>query len=270
MTPLMLGTVALFMSSGMVAVNNSKTPAVVHGFSGTSVSIDLMVEPLNINLLEPVEIRADLYQKGQTLLAPVQKEIEVAKSSTYEGCSGNATYIFPLIPWQLPIPEVKRETQFVAGLRTKSGDGPWQPSGQIYLTAYPKDFAKTALAAVCKTRQLRLLGGSSRLRAFFKAQQVPFEDAGDGLNALPSNGGPEIYLIESDAAELTDWRASHPHWKGNLVVFCPDAPLLPGVFVTMQNGLNLAKITLPLLDALSSNPRNQKTFLEILETFNNP
>ncbi len=258
------------MSLGTVPVNDSKTPASFDGFGGTSASIAIEILPVSLNLLAPVEIRADLYQKGQTLLAPIQKEIEVAQPSVYEGCFGNPTYVLPLICWQLPIPEVKRETQFVARLRTKSGDGPWLSSGQIYITAYPRDFVKTALAAVCKARPLRLLGESSRLHAFFKAQNVPFETAGEGLNALPANGGPEIYFIESDAANLTDWLAANPHWKGNLVAFCPDAPLLSGVFVTRQDGLHLAKVTLPLLDSLSSNPRNQKTFLEILETVNHP
>ena len=244
----------------------------VHVFGGQPVKVDLAVKPLSSNRLEPLEIQADLYQKGQSLLAPIQKDIVVAKASHFDGCfQSSGLFFLPLISWELPVPEVKRETEMIARLRMKSGGGEWLPSGQISITVYPPGFAKEALAAFSKKRGLHLFGENKRLREFLKAQKAEFDYAGEDLATLPNatqdNG---VYIGEATSRELAEWLGTHPGWRGNIVVFCPDSPLMPGVFVTAQGGFRIAKVTLPLLDTLSSDPRSQKTLLEILNTLSAP
>jgi len=272
MNTLALHAAVLLMSLGLVNIDGTNpsggNPPMVHVFGGQRVKVDMAVKPLNTNLLEPLEIQADLYQKGQALLAPIQKDIVVAKASRFDGCG---QLFLPLISWELPVPEVKRETEMVARLRMKSGGGEWLPSGQISITVYPLGFAKEPLAAFSKKRGFHLFGKNKPLRAFLKDQKVEFDDAGENLAVLPNatrdNG---VYIGEATSRELAEWLGTHPGWRGHIVVFCPDSPLLPGVFVSTQGGFRIAKVTLPLLDTLSSDPRSQKTFLEILNTLTAP
>lgn len=233
-------------------------------FSGQPLKVDLAVETPGGNA---VEIRADLYQKGESLLAPIQKDIVVAKAIHSDG-----NQLFrPLVSWTLPVPEVKGETQMMARFRITANGTEWTPAGQILITVYPTGFAKDDFSAFGKTRGLHIFGSSNRLRSFLKAQKAEFDDAGDDLASLPPAPDKKgLYLGEATARELADWLVEHPGWRGNIAVFCPDALLLPGVFVTSQGGFKTIKVTLPLLDTLSSDPRAQKTLLEILNTLAPP
>lgn len=232
-----------------------------YAFGGQSLNVELAVESPEGH---HVVIKADLYQKGQSLLAPIQKDIAVADTVRLE----KNPAIRPLVSWTLPVPEVKRETQMLARFRTSENQSEWTPAGQILVTVYPPGLAKEGLAAFGKAQGLHVFGNGDRLRDFLKAQQVEFDDAGTDLTALPPNPEDQgVYLGEATSAELTSWLAAHPNWRGNLVVFCPDSPLLPGVFVTAQSGYRTVKVTLPLLDTLATDPRGQKTLLEILHTF---
>lgn len=276
MTSTTLHLAALAVSLGLAHIDGTGQPGaipVIYAFGGQPATIDLVVEPSGVNLPEPLEIRADLFQKGGAILAAVHKNILIAAPSRYEGCfqTVNGPFYVPLIRWKWTVPEVKRETEFIARLRMKSGNGEWLPSGQISLTAYPRDFAKTDLGPLSKARGLCIVGESKHLRDFFTTRQVAFDETAGGVDALPSiDGKGKIFLAELTSDELAAWLASNPHWEGNLVVFCPGAPLLPGVYVTRQSAFCLTKVTLPLLGSISSDPRSQKTFLEILNVSNNP
>jgi len=265
----------LLMALGVVKLDNSGKPAgnasAIHVFGGQTAKVELVVEPTNGNLAEPMEIQADLFQKGESLLAPIQKDIIVAKASRYEKCFQNEPSLRPLLTWELPVPEVKRETEMLARLRIKSGGGEWVSAGQILITAYPLEFTKGPLAELAKEWGFHVFGENKNLRNYLKANKVEFDDAGDDLQALPTK--PEdkgIYIGDADAQFAANWLASHSAWPSSIVVFCTDSPLLPGVYVSEHNGFRIVKVTLPLLDTLPSDPRSQKTFLEILKLLNTP
>lgn len=236
----------------------------VHAFGGQPVKVDLAVETPSGT---PVEIKADLFQKGQSLLMPIQKDIAVAQGIR----AGEHPSFRPLLSWTFPVPEVKRETEMIARLRIKTANGEWTPAGQILIRVYPPEFTKETLAAISRQRGLHIFGETNRLRDFLKAQKVEFHDEGNSLAALPTNPDEKgIYLGESTTGELADWLAAQPGWPGNLVVFCADSHLMSGVFVTEKGGFRTVKVTLPLLDNLSSDPQSQKTLLEILNTLTAP
>ena len=264
MTALNLPIAILRLVLGVAQIDGTShpggNPPIMHVFGGQPAKIDLGVETPGGS---PVEIQADLYQKGQSLVVPIKKEIPVARAVH----SDENQPFHSLISWTLLVPEVKRETEMIACLRIKTISGEWTPAGQILIKAYPQGFAMEPLVAFSKERGLHLFGENKRLRAFLNAQKMEFDNVGDGLAELPMK--PEdkgIYIGEATSNDLEDWLAVHPAWQGNIVVFCPDSSLLPGVFVTTQSGFQTVKVTLPLLDNLSSDPRSQKTLLEILNT----
>jgi hypothetical protein len=263
MNMLNLPMAILWLALGIVRIDGT-SPSMIHAFGGQPVKVELAIETPGGNA---VEVRADLYQKGQSLLAPIQKDIAVAKAAHSE----ESPAFRPLVSWTLPVPEVKRETQMMARFRVTTDGTTWTPAGQILITAYPAGFAKQELAAFGKTPGLHVFGGGKQLRGFLQTQKVEFDDAGEGLSALPqSPDDPGIYIGDATSRELADWLGTHPGWRGNLVVFCSDSALLPGVFVTAQGGFRTIKVTLLLLDTLSGDPRSQKTLLEILTTITTP
>ena len=239
---------------------DSPTGVAYHAFGGRPLKIELAVEvPVGV----PVDIRADLFQKGESLLAPLQKDILVAQAVRSDGQpSGRA-----LVAWELAVPEVKRETKMLVRLKSKSASGEWVSAGQFLFAAYPPGFADEALAGISKDRPIHMFGENKNLRAFLKTKKLAFDDDLEGLSSLPVDPDAKaIYIGEAAAADLSAWLAAHSGWRGNLVVFCPDATSMPGVFVTVRGGLRLAKVTLPLLNSLSNDPLSQKTFVEILNT----
>lgn len=262
----LLATVSLGETQPVLRVlaPSGPTEPVYHVTGGQSLKVEMVLES---PARGSVEIVADLFQKSQSLLAPIQKEILVAKAVPSEE---NQAFR-PLVSWTLPIPEVKRTTQMMARFRITSNGTEWTPAGQILITAYPRNFAKDELDAFAKTRGLHLFGSSDRLRHFLKAQQVKFDDAGDDLAALPPTPDEKVvYIGEANSREFADWFATQPRWRGNIIVFCSDGALLPGVFVSGPNGFQTIKVTLPLLDTLSTDPRSQNTLLEILHTLTTP
>ena len=263
MNDVALPLVILWLVLGAVKTDRAiPTEAAYHAFGGQTLNIDLAVESPGRS---SVEIRADLFQKGQSLLATLQKDVVVAHGVRSELEAAGRV----LVSWELAAPEVKRETQILARLKTKTADGEWASAGQFLLVIYPPGFAKEPLAAFAKGRGFHVFGRNKNLRGFLKTEKTSFEEAGDDLTSLPETPDAKgIYLGETTAKELAEWQSSHPGWRGNLVVFCSDSPLLPGVFVTARGGSRTAKVTLPLLNSLSVDPRSQKTFLEILNTIN--
>ena len=258
----------LSLALGVVRIDGTnqpgKMPPIIHVFGGQELKVDLAVESKGG---DPVEIQADLYQKAQSLLAPVQKNIAVGKTPRFE----DSEAVRPLISWTLTPPEVKREAEMIARLRIKTATGEWTPAGQIIMKVYPPGFAKEPLDAFAKQRGLHLFGECKRLRDFLKELKVEFDDAGADLVSLPANPDDKcVYLGEATPRELADWLAAQPSWRGKMVVFCPGSQLLPGVFVTAQGGLRIVKVTLPLLDTLSTDPSSQKTLLEILNNLTTP
>ncbi|MDD5348674.1 MAG: hypothetical protein PHQ12_00555 [Chthoniobacteraceae bacterium] len=265
MNVIQLPLAIIWLVFGMVRIDGTSggqpgaQPPAYYGFGGQPVTLELAVETPKG---EPVDIQADLFQRAQTLLAPVQKDIVVAQALN---ASGFAPYR-PLVSWKMPLPAVTRETQMLARFRVRTGAADWQPAGQVLLTVYPPDFAKEELARVAKDPGLRVFGGDA-LRKFLKAQKTDFEDVGSDLASLPpSPEDKNLYIGEATSRQLAQWLTANPAWQGSLVVFCTDTPLLPGVFVTTQGGLRLAKVTLPMLDTLSTDPRSQKTLVEVLKS----
>lgn len=232
---------------------------VYHAFGGETLAVEVLLSGAPGTVLE---IQGDLLQKAQSLAVPVQKEIPLGKGIEL----GDAA--MHLHTLALPIPEVKRESLFIARFRIKTtAGGDWQAGGQIVVRAYPPNEAKENLAELAKENRLQLFGSDKRLRAFLESRKIPFTETGTDLETLPhAPRAGAVFLGDASAVQLARWADAHPDWQGNLIVFSPDSNLLPGVFLTPRNGRKIVKVTLPLLDTLSTDPRSQKTLVEILKT----
>lgn len=239
---------------GLADKQTAFTPPASHVFGGQPVKIDLSLEaPLGSKL----EARADLIQKAQSLTAPLQKDIVVAEAISFAGqtrCRITAS---------LPLPKVQRETQIIARFRLKA-KGEWRPASEMIFVVYPPDFLKGELQDIAGATRLHLFGDDKRLRDFLNGQEVKFDEIGAEFPENPETN--QVYAGCAGAKELSQWLAAHATWQGSLLVFCEDSNLLPGVFIDSRRERRLAKVTLPLLDNLSSDPRSQKTLTEI---FNN-
>lgn len=233
----------------------SSAPMAYHVFGGRPARVDCAIQaPAG----GTVDVEADLFQQGGGLAAPLEQKIAVARGVKPQPDR-------PLVSWTLPIPAVKRETQMVARLRVRPPGGEWTPAGGFKLTVYPPGFAGENLAAVAKERRLRVFGPGT-LREFLRGQGIEFEDLGPDLSAVEPD--PEcVDLGQAPAERLGEWLEGHTGWRGTLVVYCPDAPLLPGVYVTAGRGSRLAKLVFP--ENLAE-PRAQKTLLETLKTVITP
>lgn len=237
----------------------AQAPRVYHAFGGRTLAVEAVLSGAPGTVLE---VQADLLQKAQSLVVPVQKEIPLGKGIEL----GDA--LPHLCKLDLPVPEVKRESLFIAQFRVKTQKaGDWQASGQAILKVYPPDGAKESLAQIAREHPLQLFGTDTRLRDFLESRHIPFSDTGTELENLPpSSPAGTVFLGSAPAAQVARWVNAHPEWQGSMVVFSPDSGLLPGVFSTPQNGRNIVKVTLPLLETLSTDPRSQKTLVEIFKT----
>ena len=67
-----------------------------------------------------------------------------------------------------------------------------------------------------------------------------------------------------DSRKLDDWLKHLPKGEGvRLVAFTRDPWSIPGVYVQAQPGSMICKVTLPILEKLTSDPRSQAAFIEL-------
>jgi len=208
------------------------------------------------------EICADLFQAGgRSIIAPLQKDILVTDKVQPDG----------RIIWKLPLPEVEKETHYVAKLRARDAGDAWVNAGQIEFFVYPENYTQASLKALGKAVPLRLFGESKVLRAYLKAQKISFEETDNELSELrpqsANDGEPVLYLGEATAEEFAKWRRENPAWNAPIAVFCPDpkSRTLPGIWISGC----VAKVTVPLVEKLNTDPRSRLTLLEILQTIQN-
>ena len=180
--------VVIFLMVLGVVKTDSPTDVSYHAFAGRPLKIEFAVEVPGGG---PVEIRADLFQKGESLLAPLQKDILVAQAVRADSQLSSR----PLAAWELAVPDVKRETKMLVRLKAKSADGEWAPAGQFLIAAYPLGFVDEPLAGLFKDRPVHVFGGNKNLRGFLKTKRVGFDDDLDGLSSLSENPDPKAIYI---------------------------------------------------------------------------
>jgi len=237
-------------------------PAIYNVFGGQSVELPLAIDGSRLGQGK-VQLSADLFQKAQTLLAPLRKNILVKDAIVIDGTS----QLNQLLKWSLAIPDVKRECQMLLRLRLKKDDAKWESACDVLLNVYPKDAATEDLRRIAALKAIHLFGGAMHFRDFLLAKKIRIADEGRDITAIPTQPDPKgVYIGTATSTQLGGWLLDHPEWAGTLVVFCSDGDLLPGVFISGNHGARVAKVTLPIMNSLASDPRSQATLVEILNS----
>ena len=208
-------------------------------------------EPCALRVLLPAnvaaaELRAELFQIAGRVARPLPGEINILPSP-----DDSRIAIVKLTP-----PAVERITRLTLRLRDH---------GAINLTVYPAPKTRSdrpVLADVLAASRLKLAlcGRSAELRAFFKTHALEFEDLGADA---PDTLAPDMLLV--GVLSAGDWsRLAASPATGGLLAFVEDASLLPGVYAHARPAAPATKVTLPLLPALSTDPRAQETLFTLL------
>jgi len=110
--------------------------------------------------------------------------------------------------------------------------------------------------------RLAVFGESPALRKFFQEEQIAFLDLGSEAADL----GQKTILPVGEVG-LEDGRDLKSR-AARMVLFVRDPTVWPGVYRTDSPDGSLVRVTLPLLDTLSTNPRSRQIFLDtLLQTF---
>jgi hypothetical protein len=203
-------------------------------------------------------VTGDLFQLGGPVAVPVQKNITLAEGVDF------AQRTRAVIEAKIELPEVTREAHFRLVMRVQGADQEKpKPAGRVELVVYPHDHLdafKKFLAAHETDGQplLGLFGESKGLRAFFTQEKISFTDLGEDL---PSSFNRKlVYLGEASIEKLTT-RFSD---EMRAIVFERSRDVLPGVYPAPRPAGFLIKVTLPMLDALPTDPLLQQTFARLI------
>lgn len=242
-----LGTLVLLMAASRLEAAppefslKVETP-VIHVFDGVPATLNLAVEaPLGAN----VSLRAEVVQVASGLAAPLAPELKIADAVAF------ADRTFSIVPASIPLPVVKNKTELRVRFRMETaGREPLFCDAQIFV--HPKELPETLKKPPVP---LTVFGESPRLRAFLTGQGVPFTDGGDALPSAPRKD--VLYLTEIETP---------PAWPEGMRVVFFSAGLdgLPGVYQRETPPGSVTKVTLPILDNLSTDPLSQEIFARLL------
>lgn len=221
---------------------------------GKEASLALAIEaPLGTKL----DLIADLLQLAHSIAAPLQKDLPLATALAFEDRTRQVVHV------SIPVPEVKHVTRMLVRFRTQvAGAGEWKAAGQTRLAVYPADHLrefKELLSAQEKERGIRLavFGEHGGVRDFLRAERIDFEDLGAEFPADLS--ASFVYLGSANTGKQPVRIPTET--KARMVLFDLASDLLPGVY---RGPRRTAYVTLPLLDHLTTDPKNQATFARIV------
>ena len=226
----------------------------MHVFGDRPVALDLGIDAA---AGATVEVRADLVQLADGLAAPLQKDLVVAEALDFTAATHRQ------IHWSITLPAVKNMTRMAVTFRTSTRGAAWRPAERLLLSVYPKEGSEWRAVAQRAGLRLAVFGPAGELRAVLKAHGIKFEDLGaEWPGELPAGA---TVLGETTPAKLRDWLDVQSNPRGALIVCIRDDTALPLFSVeSAREGLCVAKITFPIFDHLNTDPRAQKTLVDLI------
>lgn len=221
------------------------SPASVHVFDDRPASIHLEVKaPIGTGGF----IRADVWQVASGIAAPLSADLKIADVLEFNDRT------FVIVPASIPLPKVKYRSELRVRFRLAlSGNEEMSVFCEARMFVYPKSLPATLKELPAR---LAVLGDSPSLRAFLNGENIPFTDAG---SALPMSAKEEmIYLTENNVS--TRWPEGL-----RVIVFSTESDLAPGIYSRESQAGFIIKVTLPILDDLSTNPLSREIFAGLLQ-----
>lgn len=255
------GLLALSMGNAQVTIQPPEGPVpVLAVVGGETLPLQVAVEAAPGT---EVKLTYDLVQLAEGLAAPLVTGQSLGSPVVLDQTSRRVVAV------NIPVPEVTRPTRMLVKIVSSAspGDSGGPNQNQVFLEVYPKPepgHLARVLAGAEEASGLRLavFGECPALRKFFQEEQIAFLDLGSEAADL----GQKAILPVGEAG-LEDGQDLKSR-AARMVLFVRDPTAWPGVYRTDSPDGSLVRVTLPLLDTLSTNPRSRQIFLDILlQTF---
>jgi hypothetical protein len=216
--------------------------------------------PLLVHAPEPegLSLRAQLVQLTSELAVPIGAEREVSLPRDVPPNTGIE------IEFSIPLPAVKRETDFELRFRSRRDrDGVWHAGGRIPLRVYPGDLLGP-VRQWATSHPLRVKDDQGSLIEFLRQQRIPV--AGGEIQDFRDDRGVTLYA----GARAFRERAPAPLRQGEaIVLFAERETETPRFLIERKDGGTAVTVEMRLLDRLAADPVAQKIFLEVFEVLNN-
>jgi len=253
--PVLLGEAPVQLSLELPPPESpTKPPIVHHVFGDQTVQTRCVIDSPMVGGTASLDAR--LIQLTSGIAAPLGATQELLHESPFETRRPLAVGI--------PFPATDRPTPIKVhlGLRLQ-GEPDTITKTDVLFVVYPNDTLKVFREQVVQwtdqeSRQLIVVGAGQKLRSFLKTNNIPFEEGGE---SLPDNPNPKhIYLCDRESPKsLTLLPSIH------IIDFRPPSNRLPGVYRETKDGGTLTEITLPVLENLTTGPREQTLLSELIQ-----
>ena len=245
-------------TAGSVEVTLAATASLPRDAHGTAhvFAGDLLSVPLTVRgtLGERLEVQADVVQITGDMVVPVGNPttiISVTAPSAKAGVEWS---------WRFQVPDLKREADLEIRFTAREDTGAWEPAGQWRLRIYP-NHVLGPLRILAARRMFRVWDPEGHLAVLLAAQGVEVTDW--NARAPVATFRPPMNLVVGDMEKRGDITRRLAAGE-TVIVFKEQVASLPLVEVRRQAAGVLVTVQLKLLDDCQTDPRAQKTFLEII------
>jgi len=216
--------------------------------------------PLLVHAPEPegLALHAELVQLTSGFAVPIGAPLDVPLPTGASASPGVE------IELSIPLPAVKRETDFELRFRSRRGrDGVWHAAGRVPLRVYPGDLL-SPVRQWATAHPLRVKDDQGSLIEFLRQQQIPV--AGGETQGARDDRRVTLYAGVRALRE----RALVPLRQGEAIVLFAERETETPRFLVERKGEGMAvTVEMRLLDRLAADPLAQKIFLELFEVLNN-
>lgn len=224
-----------------------------HFFGGQKIKLPIIVHGVSS---EAIDLQARLFQLTSSLVAPVGDVLEVFSQKKLNNHSQKEYSV------SVKLPSVKRETtlelRFWAKIHSKKE---WRDVGRTRIQVYPKKLLEP-LKVWSENIQLRLEDNEGTLSRFLTAQEFTFMDS-KAATLRPSQRSIVTLLVRnSERSSLPKHRIRAGE---TVIIFREGVESLPKIVVSPSGKGNLISVEMEIIKNLETDPRTQKTFLQILQ-----
>jgi len=216
--------------------------------------------PLLVHAPEPegLALHAELVQLTSGFAVPIGAPLDVPLPTGGSPSPGVE------IELSIPLPAVKRETDFELRFRSRrGGDGVWHAAGRVPLRVYPGDLL-SPVRQWATAHPLRVKDDQGSLIEFLRQQKIPV--AGGETQGVRGDRGVTLYA----GARAFRERALTPLAQGEAIVLFAERETETPRFLVERKGEGMAvTVEMRLLGRLAADPLAQKIFLELFEVLNN-
>ncbi len=250
----------------LVGLEGRVLPAVVElpaVFGNHEKGLDLEISGVTA---QSASLRADLLQVAGGLAMPLAKDIHLQDGIAFPNTSPQHVRV------SIKFPDVKQRAELLVRL-SLIADLPnakqVEQLGDLHFEVFPASLTKelTDLLQPKPDAHVIIFGSGQKLRLFLTGLHVPFEDGGSDT---PDRFDPSrLYLGELSTEEQFQ-QVQDRSAGGRVVLFSPDQSLPAGVYSDRSSAGVLIRVTLPLLDNLSDDPRSQLGLIKIIHLLSAP